>query len=69
MSVQVEELVTRSAAARALRVSLETLRRFTRRGELRSLTLGRRGVRYRRADLAAFIERTATHDRTSRSAT
>lgn len=56
---QPEPLVTDTeGAARALGVGLTTIRELTRRGDLPSITIGRRRL-YRLDDLRAFVARLA----------
>jgi excisionase family DNA binding protein len=51
------QLLTRAEAAELLRFSMETLRRLTRKGEIRALAFGKRAIRYRRRDVDGYIER------------
>jgi excisionase family DNA binding protein len=50
-------LLTCREAAEAMRVSTRTLFSLTRRGEIRSIRIGCRGVRYSPADLQEWIDR------------
>ena len=51
------DLLTETEAADLLRVAVQTLRNWRWRGQgPRALKIGLRMVRYRRADLEAFIE-------------
>lgn len=52
-----EQLLTRAEAAERLRFSTETLRRLTRKGEIRALAFGKRAIRYRRRDVEGYIQR------------
>lgn len=53
------EALTVKRAAELLNVSEPTVRKLIRRGELRSLKIGLRSRRIRRADLSAFLHRRA----------
>lgn len=53
-------LITRQKAARKLEMSLDTLNELVKRGELpKPVTRGKRWVRFRAADIDAYIERLA----------
>ena len=49
-------LVTAAEAARRLSVSPTTLSRLRARGELPAVKVGKRGVRYRADDIAAYLD-------------
>lgn len=53
----VSDLLTAAEAARFLRVSESTFVRLVRSGQIPSYRIGKRIVRYRSADLVAFLER------------
>ena len=48
-------LLTPRATAQALAISERTLFTLTRAGRIRAVRIGKRGIRYDRADLTAFI--------------
>ena len=53
-------LLTTEEVAKILRTSVRNLRRFTApRGPLACVRVGKRGVRFRRSDLDAYIEQSA----------
>lgn len=52
-----KRLMTQSEVAQRLRVSTETVRRYTRQGRLRAISLTARTVRYLESDFEAFIEK------------
>lgn len=49
-------LLTRSQAAKYLAISVRTLFTLTQDCKIKSVRIGRRSVRYRRADLDAYVE-------------
>lgn len=53
-----EPLLTQTEAAALLTLHPRTLRRLTAEGHVRAVHLGR-AIRYRRSDLATFVERRA----------
>jgi excisionase family DNA binding protein len=57
-------LYSRRDAAGALSVSVDTLERMIKRGDITAVRIGRRGVRVPRSELDAFIDRKATGLRT-----
>ena len=50
-----QQLLTLTEVADMLQVSPETVKRWTRRGDLPSVYFGYHTVRYRRSDVLAFI--------------
>lgn len=61
MNTEIEELLTIDQAAKILKVSAQTLRRWDKQGILKAVRVGtRRGVgdrRYRKKDVEAYISR------------
>ena len=53
-------LLTCREAAQSLRVSTRTLWTLTKRGDVRAVRIGQRGIRYAPADLQAWIDRQRT---------
>ena len=58
-------LYSRRDAAGALSVSVDTLERMIRRGDIKAVRIGRRGVRVPRSELDAFIDRRIAGQRTA----
>lgn len=61
MNTEIEELLTIDQAAKILKVSAQTLRRWDKQGILKAVRVGtRRGIgdrRYRKQDVEAYISR------------
>ena len=56
MKIQAPKLWTAEEAAAYLRVDPETLRRWSRTGQITAYKLGAKAWRYRQADLDAFVK-------------
>jgi excisionase family DNA binding protein len=62
-TVDAPELLTVAEAAKYLRVSIDTIRRWCRSGELPCKNLGdRAGYRIKREDILAFLDRRPAKD-------
>lgn len=61
MNTEIEELLTVDQAAKILKVSAQTLRRWDKQGILKAVRVGtRRGIgdrRYRKQDIEGYISR------------